>query len=257
MQDLGTLGGTDSSAYGINASGQIVGYAGTDSFAATTHPFLYANGVMTDLGALGDNCHTRATGINASGQIVGYFIKECHVMSATGAFLYSDGKMVDLNSLLPANSGWTQLAANAINDYSQMVGYGTIDGQTHAFLMSDSAITLIVHYYTSILGRTPDAGGLAFWKNQITQAQASGQDVKPIFREMAVQFFNSPEYLANNTSNTEFITNLYRTFFQRDPDSAGMAFWLNQLALGVTRDVVMGGFLYSNEFTTFMQSLGF
>ncbi len=32
-----------------------------------------------------------------------------------------------------------------------------------------------------------------------TEKQAQGLDVKPVFRDMAYFFFNSPEYLANNT----------------------------------------------------------
>ncbi len=144
MTNLGTVstpGFDESQATAINASGQIVGYAGTSSFGAT-HPFLYANGVMTDLGALGDAYHTRATGINAGGQIVGTSMKDCCDNVTTDSFLYSGGQMVNLNSLLPATSGWTQLGANAINDAGQIVGSGTINGQTHAFLMSPTALPI-------------------------------------------------------------------------------------------------------------------
>ena len=52
MTDLGTLGGTNSVAYGINASGQVVGYAHTTGNAAA-HAFLYSGSTMTDLGTLG------------------------------------------------------------------------------------------------------------------------------------------------------------------------------------------------------------
>ena len=122
---------------------------------------------------------------------------------------------------------------------------------------NNSATILITHYYTSILERGPDAGGLAYWQNQIAQRQALGLDVKPVFRDMAYFFFNSAEYLARNTTNTQYITNLYLTFFQRTPDAGGMSFWLGQLATGMSRNDAMSGFLYSTEFTVFMQSLGF
>lgn len=82
--DLGTLGGQNSDAYGINNSGQIVGYAATASGA--WHPFLYSNGQMIDLGPL-DGVYTEgiAGSINAAGQIVGYM--EDPATSAERAFL--------------------------------------------------------------------------------------------------------------------------------------------------------------------------
>lgn len=44
--------------------------------------------------------------------------------------------MTDLNSLLPAGSGWVLGQATAINDLGQIVGFGSINGQTHAFLLN-------------------------------------------------------------------------------------------------------------------------
>ncbi|MCP5127397.1 MAG: DUF4214 domain-containing protein [Gammaproteobacteria bacterium] len=120
-----------------------------------------------------------------------------------------------------------------------------------------NATTLITHYYVSILRRDPDAEGLAFWQNLIAERQREGMDVKPVFRQMADFFFNSAEYLGRNTTDFEFVTNLYLTFFQREPDEGGYTFWLEQLASGMTRNAAMAGFLYSVEFTDFMQRLGF
>ena len=74
---------------------------------------------------------------------------------------------------------------------------------------------------------------------------------------MAYFFFNSPEYLARNTTNPAFIGNLYRTFFQREPEEDGLAFWLADLANNAPRNDVMTFFLYSQEFTDFMGYLGF
>ena len=47
------------------------------------------------------------------------------------------GTMLNLNSLLPANSGWDLLQAYAINDSGQITGTGLYNGQLTAFVMTD------------------------------------------------------------------------------------------------------------------------
>jgi hypothetical protein len=56
----------------------------------------------------------------------------------THAFLYSRGKMQDLNNLLASHSGWVLASANGINDYGQIVGYGfgPLPNGPHAFLLT-------------------------------------------------------------------------------------------------------------------------
>jgi probable HAF family extracellular repeat protein len=66
--DLGTLGGTISVAFGINARGQVTGYSTT--MIGTSHAFLWENGIMTDLGTLG-GFSSIGKGINFWGEVVG------------------------------------------------------------------------------------------------------------------------------------------------------------------------------------------
>jgi hypothetical protein len=44
--------------------------------------------------------------------------------------------MQDLNDLIPANSGWVLINANAINDAGQITGYGTKGGHNYGFLLT-------------------------------------------------------------------------------------------------------------------------
>ena len=71
---LGTLGGTSSYAYGINNSGQVVGWAYTTGNA--WHAFLYNGSTMIDLNTLIDPLSgwtlRDAWDINDAGQIVGW-----------------------------------------------------------------------------------------------------------------------------------------------------------------------------------------
>lgn len=49
--DLGTLGGSESAAIGINARGQVVG--GSTTASGEGRAFLWEKGTMIDLGTLG------------------------------------------------------------------------------------------------------------------------------------------------------------------------------------------------------------
>ncbi len=64
MTDLGTLGGSNSLAYGVNLAGQVVGYS--ETAAGEQHAFLWTKGVMTDLGLLGGS-YGIAWGITPAG----------------------------------------------------------------------------------------------------------------------------------------------------------------------------------------------
>ncbi|MBK9950640.1 MAG: DUF4214 domain-containing protein [Candidatus Competibacteraceae bacterium] len=115
--------------------------------------------------------------------------------------------------------------------------------------------TLIGHYYQSILNRAPDPSGWAYWQGEVSRLQGLGVDVQEAFRVMAGWFFYSAEYLARNTNDSQYVTDLYRTFFQRDPDSGGLNYWIGQLTQGMPRPVVLFSFLFSTEFGSYMQGL--
>src|SRR5690349_12610164 len=69
ITDLGTLGGNDSFAYGVNASGQVAGSSFKNG--SFDHAFLYSGGTMHDLGVLPGTNTSSAASINAGGQVVG------------------------------------------------------------------------------------------------------------------------------------------------------------------------------------------
>jgi len=130
IQDLGTLGGTNSTAWGINDNGQVVGQA--DLANGETHAFLWTKETgMQDLGLLGGR-NAYAHAINKYGQVVGYaFLPNGnpHAFSWTKAT-----GMVDLGVLYPGSS-----IAYAINDIGQIVGASSTRGGNHAFLWTKSA----------------------------------------------------------------------------------------------------------------------
>ena len=127
MTQLGTFGGRNSHATGINRDGVVVGYAGLSS--GYEHAFSALGAFLTDLGTLGGSSF--AYDINDSGLIVGY--SWTNNGENPHAFVYVDGIMLDLNSLIPAASGWELLAAYGINNSGQIVGSGLWNGQSRAF----------------------------------------------------------------------------------------------------------------------------
>jgi probable HAF family extracellular repeat protein len=129
--DLGNLGAVGlqsiNRASAINAAGDIVGssVASDGSLAA----FFWRDGMSPLCGLVG------ATGVNLAGEAVG---SASNVVFTPGYWSPATGA-VDLNDVIPPGSGWTLTASAAINDAGQIVGFGTLAGQVHAFLLTPNA----------------------------------------------------------------------------------------------------------------------
>jgi probable HAF family extracellular repeat protein len=164
-----------STAKAINDRGQVTGVltgvgTGLPPFPSTgspvpvgqfyTHAFLYSNGQVTDLGAIGDY-FSNGNAINNHGQVVGATTTNLgadtflvHPFLSTGG-----GKMVDLGNLGDfVNRG----EAFGINDAGIVVGYSPINtGEDRAFLyqgmmrdlgLGNGSIAVAINLFNQIVG---------------------------------------------------------------------------------------------------------
>jgi probable HAF family extracellular repeat protein len=131
VTDLGTVGGTNSMAYGINNHEQIVGAAQTSM--GNYHAFLFDGGRMMDLGTLGGS-NSWAYGINDQGWMAGAAGlpgTNMHAFLCTNALM--NPAMLDLGTL-----GGTNSAAWMINMRGEMAGWTAMtNGSHHAFFMTN------------------------------------------------------------------------------------------------------------------------
>lgn len=128
MESLGTLGGLNSWARGINNAGVIVGES--DTADRHVRAFKWQNGVMTDLGTLGGD-NSSASRINDNGDIVGW----AETASGTRrAVVWTNGRIIDLNTslLVGTNPNMTLTEARDINEHGQIVGWGVASSGSSA-----------------------------------------------------------------------------------------------------------------------------
>jgi probable HAF family extracellular repeat protein len=132
-------------AVGASSTGGTVGeLIGTTSTTAITRAFRWEAGTIVELSPFNvytpanngssTNYHSVANDVNDAGLIVGNSQRVAG--SAAIATLWQSGIAIDLNSLLPAASGWQLRSAEGVNSAGDIVGYGVINGETHAFLMT-------------------------------------------------------------------------------------------------------------------------
>jgi len=107
--------------------------------------------------------------------------------------------------------------------------------QATTALPADLNSLYVAAVYNDVLGRAPDAGGLAFWSQQIDKGGPIGS--------VAQAIAHSSEYYTTFVIDPDYLKLLGRA-----ADSAGIQFWVQKMDGGLTDQELEAGFVASDEF---------
>lgn len=157
VTNLGNLGGVAwNTPTAINNEGQVVGFSDLpgdeNGQNPNFHAFLWTEqGGMQDLGTLPGDAISEATGINNLGQVIG--VSYTAGFASSRAFLWQNGVMTDLNTLIPPDSSLYLISTGDINDSGEITG--------QACVLSNGACTSEVPAFVAIPTPARDAGEAA------------------------------------------------------------------------------------------------
>ena len=253
----------------INDRGQVLIAGGRKVYLWTPMIANGTSGTVTELPTPAGPPGTSFTGsgLNDSGQVIG--LQSDH-KTVYQWLLYSNGRMIDPNSLLAPGSGWVIRVVTAINDHGQMVGTGLHNGVAAAFLMTPEAPTVSLSpngfAFTSqtfaIPGSFTDPGTTEGWTATVDYGDGTG--IQPLAINPDETFVLSHAYLQPGqyqvmvsivgggggvgmasvtmtvtpsvsgfgAGRDAFVTSLYSSQLDRGPDSAGLTYWARGLAAG-------------------------
>jgi hypothetical protein len=126
---------------------------------------------------------------------------------------------------------------NGIIEYMKTYGNAVLSVKKLA-----SAQSFVKRVYQRSLNIDPDQKTINYWADKLAAGKISHADV---IRDIIL----SKQFNDRNLTDKQYVTVLYKTVLDRDPESNGAASWLNQLKVQ-DRKAVLDYFLASDEFTS-------
>lgn len=126
-------------AYDVNAGGTAVGEAGRDDDAgrSVTRAVRWEGTAVQELPAVDEFRFTRPNAVGNDGDVVGNAGNFFGFPTFGGtAVLWRDGVAHDLNDLVTGADGFVLRSAEDVDERGRIVGFGSVDGETRAFLLT-------------------------------------------------------------------------------------------------------------------------
>jgi hypothetical protein len=127
-------------------------------------------------------------------------------------------------------------SGTTLAEISQAFALSPEFAQRYGALTNSQFVSLV---YQNVLGRAPDAGGLAFWTGRLGAGMTRG--------DMMAAFSESPEYRAV-IGNEVYVTMMYVGMLRRSPDAGGFSFWVGYMDGGKSGLDLIAGFLAAPEY---------
>ena len=247
------------------------GYSNRDDFVWRMYDLVLnrtpdPNGYMSWTGDL------RSQSKNAADLVCGFFLSQEFTNRELGDDEFVEicyQALMDRNYDEGGRAGWIRKLENGMSRTYVLKGF--VNSQEFANLCSTYGIakgsirtseprdvnegitSFVARCYREVLGRRYDTGGINTWCRKILNASNKKQEA---IHTASIGFFHSPEFIGRNTTNEEYVTILYHTFLDREPESSGYKDWTGRLARGTGRDSVMRGFADSAEFAKILARYG-
>ena len=125
----------------------------------------------------------------------------------------------------------------------------TCDSKTTKYVQEEKIRAFVERMYTVALGRAAEVEGSDFYTGRLLAGDSNGAC-------LAESFLCSPEFLNKGYDDAQYVKVLYKTFFDREPASEEVNYWVGQLNGGKTRAFVLSGFVNSVEFDNLCASYG-
>lgn len=158
-------------------------------------------------------------------------------------------------------AGWlTQLNAGAQREdiangflfapeFSNFAKNANITAVTAADAQRKQSRDFVRRFYVESLGREPDTAGGENWHNALVTGAVTGATFTDAF-------ITSPEFVARNLTDDQFLAVLYKAYFNRVGDAGGLAGWKAALVSGTTRKAVAASFARAQEFIQLCATYG-
>lgn len=134
-----------------------------------------------------------------------------------------DGEIVNISGA-PGSGN----AVEAINiDFISFTG--ATGNETSITVTYDETSADVMRLYQGLLDRSALQGGAQYWLNQVAEGESAV--------DIANQFLASPEYIAKygTQTNTQFVQQVFENALDRQPQQAGLDYWVGQLDAGASR----------------------